>query len=111
MSFNEDDFKSIKNLKDQDVIGVDEIPLDPKSNEFIPIIKDILSQKEWDSFFMGDDGIDGEFSSASMYIDLVNKQFAKNSCTPLDERYNCTDFGNDVNKMFNFLLENAWQTK
>ncbi len=37
---NEDDFKSIKNLKDQDVIGVDEIPLDPKSNEFITIIKD-----------------------------------------------------------------------
>ena len=38
-------------------------------------LKEKLSQEEWDSFFMGDDGIDGEFSSASMYIDLVNWQF------------------------------------
>ena len=56
---------------------------------------------------MGDDGIDGEFSSASMYIDLVEGKFGKNSCAPLDERYDCKDFDNNVNKMFNFLLKNS----
>ena len=56
---------------------------------------------------MGDDGIDGEFSSASMYIDLVEQKFALNSCAPLDKRYNCKDFNNDVNKMFSFLLKNT----
>ena len=72
-------------------------------------LKDILSQEEWDSFFMGDDGIDGEFSSASMYIDLVEGKFAENSCTPVSERNCCNDsrFNNDVNKMFNFLLKNT----
>ena len=41
----------------------------------------------------------------SMYIDLVEQKFALNSCAPLDERYNCKDFNNDVNKMFSFLLK------
>ena len=70
-------------------------------------LKEKLSTEEWDSFFMGDDGIDGEFSSASMYIDLVEQKFALNSCAPLHERYNCKDFNNDVNKMFSFLLKKA----
>ena len=70
-------------------------------------LKSVLTADEWDSFFMGDDGIDGEFSSASMYIDLVEGKFALNSCAPLEERYNCNDFSNDVNKMFNFLLKNS----
>lgn len=70
-------------------------------------IKSVLTADEWDSFFMGDDGIDGNFSSASMYIDLVERKFGKNSCAPLDERYDCKDFDNNVNKMFNFLLKNS----
>lgn len=70
-------------------------------------LKSVLTADEWDSFFMGDDGIDGEFSSASMYIDLVEGKFGKNSCAPLDERYDCKDFDNNVNKMFNFLLKNS----
>lgn len=70
-------------------------------------LKEKLSQKEWNSFFMGDDGIDGEFSSASMYIDLVEQKFALNSCAPLYKRYDYKDFNNDVNKMFDFLLKNT----
>ena len=31
---------------------------------------------------MGDDGIDGEMTSASMYVDMVERKFAKNSCDP-----------------------------
>ena len=53
---------------------------------------------------MGDDGINGEFSSASMYIDLVENKFALNSCAPLEERYGCENFNNNVNEMFSFLL-------
>lgn len=67
-------------------------------------LENILTKKEWDSFFMGDDGIDGEFNSASMYIDLVEKKFCKNSCCR--ERFDCEEFDNDVSKMFNFLLKN-----
>ena len=69
------------------------------------LLKENLSQEEWDSFFMGDDGIDGEFSSASMYIDLVNWQFAENSCTPIENRGRCSLYKNNVNDMFNSLLK------
>jgi len=37
---NENDFRVVKELKNSDIIGVDNIPLDPKSSEFINIIKD-----------------------------------------------------------------------
>ena len=37
---NEEDFRIVKELKNNEVIGVDEVPLDPKSNEFVSIIKD-----------------------------------------------------------------------
>ena len=37
---NEEDFRIVNELKNGDVIGVDDIPLDPKSNEFVSIIKD-----------------------------------------------------------------------
>lgn len=68
-------------------------------------LKEKFSQEEWDSFFMGDDGIDGEFSSASMYIDLVNGMFAENSCTPIEKRGHCSLYKNNVNDMFNSLLK------
>lgn len=68
-------------------------------------IKNIISKNEWDMMFMGDDGINRALTSGSMYIDLVKKQFAKNSCAVLEERYNCSDFNNDVNQMFKFLLD------
>ena len=29
---------------------------------------------------MGDDGLEGEQTSASMFIDMVERKFAKNSC-------------------------------
>lgn len=47
---------------------------------------------------MGDDGRDGEFTSASMYIDAVERKFAKNSCCT--ERYDVT---NDIAMMFQYL--------
>lgn len=60
--------------------------------------KRLLSQEEWDEFYMGDDGQDGDMSSASMYIDLVNREYARNStCT---ERYPLED---DIVTMFDKL--------
>lgn len=43
-------------------------------------VKEILSEKEWNQFYMGDDGLEGEQTSASMFIDMVERKFAKNSC-------------------------------
>ena len=54
---------------------------------------------------MGDDGINGEFNSASMYIDLVEEKFCRNSCC--EKRFDCKNFNNNINKMFNFLLKNT----
>ena len=42
-------------------------------------VKRLLSEDEWNEFYMGDDGINGELTSASMYVDLVKNEFARNS--------------------------------
>lgn len=61
-------------------------------------VKSILSEKDWQKFYMGDDGIDGEQTSATMFVDLVERQFAKNSCSK--ERY---PLMNTVEDMYNYL--------
>jgi MoaA/NifB/PqqE/SkfB family radical SAM enzyme len=43
-------------------------------------VKNLLSPEDWEEFYMGDDG------TATMYIDLVKEQYAKNSTTPEDQR-------------------------
>lgn len=54
----------------------------------------ILSKKGWDEFYMGDDG------QFTMYIDLVNKEFAKNSISIIRHEIldNIEDMFNIVNK-------------
>lgn len=54
-------------------------------------IKDKLDKETWEENYMGDDG------SSTFYIDCVNKQFAKSSTSPLNERYNLLD---SVDEMF-----------
>lgn len=63
-------------------------------------VKNILTEEEWNRFYMGDDGLEGEGTSASMYVDAVERKFAKNSCAPLDERYPLMD---TVEEMYQFL--------
>ena len=58
----------------------------------------IMSKEAWDEMYMGDDGIDGEMTSASMYVDMVKREFARNSCAV--DRYPIMD---DIKDMFNFL--------
>lgn len=57
-----------------------------------------MTKEQWDEFYMGDDGRDGEFNSASMYIDAVEGKFARNSCCTT--RYDITD---NIAEMFQFL--------
>lgn len=58
----------------------------------------LMSRKKWDEMYMGDDGLDGEMTSASMYVDMVKREFARNSCAI--ERYPLMD---NIEDMFNFL--------
>lgn len=58
----------------------------------------LMSKEKWDEMYMGSDGIDGEMTSASMFIDLVERQFARNSCSM--ERYPLMD---NIEDMYNFL--------
>ena len=61
-------------------------------------VKRLMTEEEWKIFYMGDDGRDGELSSASMYVDAVSGQFARNSCST--ERFPVT---NNIPEMFQFL--------
>lgn len=57
-------------------------------------IKDIVTDKDWNVFYMGDDG------TSTFYIDCVEKQFAKNSTTPSEDRHALLD---SVDEMFEYI--------
>lgn len=69
-------------------------------------VRRLMSPEQWSLFYMGDDGRDGAFTSASMYIDAVNMEFAKNSCS--EDRYPVTQ---DITAMFQFLKNNSMKEK
>ena len=77
-----------------DVISFDNLALEQLD------IKNMMSKDEWEEFYLGDDGIGDDFNSASMYVDLVEGKFAKNSCSA--ERFDLLPTAED---MFNFLRE------
>ena len=63
-------------------------------------VKELLfkdKQKEWDEFYMGDDG------NFTLYIDAVSQKFSKNSCMPADERFPIE--GRSMTEMFNFIRD------
>ena len=57
-------------------------------------VKRLLTEDEWNEFFMGDDG------SYTMYIDCINKQYARSSTTPIEERKPLLD---DIKPMFDYI--------
>lgn len=57
-------------------------------------VKRLLTEDEWNSFYMGDDG------QFTMYIDMVNKQFAR--CSVSDKRYYLLD---NIEDMFKIVKE------
>lgn len=91
--------KGILNFKYFDVISFDNLALNQLN------IKSYVSDEEWEKMYMGDDGINGKFNSASMYVDLVENQFSKNSCAKLNERYSFIFFDYDIDKAYKYLCE------
>lgn len=63
-------------------------------------IKNKIPKDIWEKHYMGDDGISGSYTSASMFVDGVNRTFSLNSCC--DERF---PLMSDVKEMFNFLVK------
>lgn len=53
-------------------------------------VKRLLTQEEWDEFFMGED------SQFTYYIDMVERKFSKSSTAPFDERYDLLDSVDDM---------------
>lgn len=53
-------------------------------------IRELLSKKEWDQFYAGDDG------TYTYYIDMVERKFAINSIAPPDKRYDLLDSVDDM---------------
>lgn len=58
-------------------------------------VKRLMSDEDWEQFYMGDDG------SATMYVDMVNREFAKSSTST--ERYPLED---DIVTMFEKIRTN-----
>ena len=57
-----------------------------------------IDDEDWKSMYMGDDGIDGNMTSSSMFIDMVERKYAKNSCDM--DRYPLKE---TIEEMFNHL--------
>ena len=62
--------------------------------------KRLMSEEDWNTMYMGEDY--GNMSSASMYIDGVEMQYARNSCD-VNNRYDVGD--KTVTKMYQFLRD------
>ena len=56
-------------------------------------IRRLLSEDEWERYYMGDDG---EFT---FYIDMVEQKFAKSSTASFDKRYDLLDNVDDMFKV------------
>lgn len=53
-------------------------------------VKRLLTQEEWDEFYMGDDG------KITYYIDMVERKFAQSSTAPFNKRYDLLDSVDDM---------------
>lgn len=66
-------------------------------------VKRLMSEEEWNKFYMGDDG------SFTFYIDMVEGTFGKNSLTPRDRRIPIGD--KTIEEMFKIVREHNWEDK
>ena len=57
-------------------------------------VKRLLTQEEWNEFYMGDDG------KVTYYVDMVERKFAQSSTAPFNKRYDLLD---SVDDMFNVI--------
>ena len=77
------------------VVSFDNLALEQLS------IKNFVSQEEWNKCYMGDDGMTGEFDSASMYVDIVKHTFARNSVVA--KNHNFSESDGTMTDMFHIL--------
>lgn len=56
-------------------------------------VKRLLTQEEWNEFYMGDDG------KVTYYVDMVERKFAQSSTAPFDKRYDLLDSVDDMFKV------------
>ena len=63
-------------------------------------VRKLFTKEKWDEFYMGDDGQDGQQTSASMFVDMVERKFARNSCASENERYELLD---TAEEMYHYL--------
>lgn len=63
-------------------------------------VKRLMSDKEWDEFYMGRDG------DVTFYIDMVEEKFAKSSTAPFDKRFQLLDNVDDMFRVIRFIDEN-----
>lgn len=75
-------------LKHFDVVSFDNLALKQLET------KRLLSEDQWNEFYMGDDG------QMTCYCDLVTKTYSVSSTSPLTERFQLTD---DILEMFNHI--------
>lgn len=75
--------------------GFDTVSFDNLALSQLPV-KDLMTEEEWESFYMGDDG------GYTFYLDLVENTFAKNSVSM--KRYPIMD---NIDDMFNVILNES----
>ena len=83
-------------LKHFDVVSFDNLALNQLE------VKRLLTDDEWNEFFMGDDG------QMTCYIDCVNKQYARSSTAPIEDR---RELLGDIKPMFEYLRSLAKEVK
>ena len=66
-------------------------------------VRNLFTDEKWNEFYMGDDGQDGQQTSASMFVDMVERKFARNSCAPESDRYELLD---TAEEMYAYLVNN-----
>ena len=83
-------------LKHFDVVSFDNLALNQLE------VKRLLTDDEWNEFYMGDDG------QMTCYIDCVNKQYARSSTAPIEDRRELLD---DIKPMFEHIRSLAREVK
>lgn len=57
-------------------------------------VRSHMTEEEWNRFYMGDDGLEGQQTSATYFVDMIERKFAKNSCS--NDRYDLMDTAEEM---------------
>lgn len=86
-------YENIENLSSKfEVMSFDNLAIDQLN------MRRFFTQEEWDKVYMGDEG------KSTFYIDTVDRKFARNSTSPIDQRYDLMD---SVDTMFEIIKQRS----